>query len=268
MAWRLSKSGSAGAARRSRYGQRLPQERQIHLCLLSLNVDSRQDGVFASRHRRDALGERGKHHRPSDQLLAQGRRSRIDGGANSCKLLSVGVRLVRLVDETPLQFFSPGQERLRRRGAEARHHGKLQGGHVGRSVNAEGSKSCLARRADAVDLVVPTKEPTDMKVHLVLARAALALLFSQPLLSIAQTSGSPAPTRVLSLSAPQKWQYDHAMICKTEEVDASQYPKMIISSLNSRGAQGYELVNVLSYPVPAGSKSEVCIYAVFKRPGR
>jgi hypothetical protein len=106
-----------------------------------------------------------------------------------------------------------------------------------------------------------------MKVEPNLAAVVLAAALALPAVAVAQQAGNRTPaTAVISLAGQQKWQYEQAMVCKADGIDANDYSKLIMSRYRALGAQGFELVNILNYPIPSESKTEVCIYAVFKRP--
>jgi hypothetical protein len=95
----------------------------------------------------------------------------------------------------------------------------------------------------------------------------LAVALALPAVAVAQQSGNRTPpTAVISLAGQQRWQYEQVMVCKTEEINANDYSKLIMVRFRALGAQGFELVSVVNYPIPPESKTEVCIYAVFKRP--
>ena len=96
-------------------------------------------------------------------------------------------------------------------------------------------------------------------------RVVIAVLLGGiSLLAAAQARVQRSP--VAATTASQTWEYQHAWVCQTPEIDAASMPNLLLGRLQSLGSQGFELVSVINFPLTKDAKADFCIYVVFKRP--
>ena len=102
------------------------------------------------------------------------------------------------------------------------------------------------------------------------ARVRRLLITFFPLVGITIAANAqanrPARAPVAATAVAQKWEYQQTFVCQTPEVAAGEVPNLLLARLQSLGNQGFELVNVMSYPLTKEAKAEYCVYAVLKRP--
>lgn len=83
----------------------------------------------------------------------------------------------------------------------------------------------------------------------------IAVLSYGCIVSVGDKQKKPAPATVPS------WEYRHDRVCVASHLPAVEHDAQLVSLLDQRGREGWELVAVN----PASSVSETCYQLIFKR---
>jgi len=105
-----------------------------------------------------------------------------------------------------------------------------------------------------------------MRSILTMLSGTLTLLTAASVCAQGLGGRPPAPSKIASIAAPQKWEYEQFRQCQTPDINSRDMSDLLRTRYKSLGSQNYELVSVISVPVLKDETAEYCIYAVFKRP--